>query len=73
MLATMLEDVRALLVDLDEVLYVEDQPIPGASKPLVGCASTAWRSGLSPTQPRTHAIEHCTSSPASGSESMTAS
>jgi HAD superfamily hydrolase (TIGR01458 family) len=30
MLATMLEDVRALLVDLDGVLYVENQPIPGA-------------------------------------------
>jgi HAD superfamily hydrolase (TIGR01458 family) len=26
----MLEDVRALLVDLDGVLYVEEQPIPGA-------------------------------------------
>jgi HAD superfamily hydrolase (TIGR01458 family) len=30
MFATMLEHVRALLVDLDGVLYVEDQPIPGA-------------------------------------------
>lgn len=30
MVRTMLEDVRALLIDLDGVLYVEDQPIPGA-------------------------------------------
>ena len=30
MLPLMLEDVRALLIDLDGVLYVEDQPIPGA-------------------------------------------
>ena len=30
MVRTMLEDVRALLIDLDGVLYVENQPIPGA-------------------------------------------
>ena len=30
MLPLMLEDVRALLIDLDGVLYVEEKPIPGA-------------------------------------------
>jgi len=30
MVRTMLEDVRALLIDLDGVLYLEEEPIPGA-------------------------------------------
>ena len=30
--AEMLEDVRALLIDLDGVLYVEDEPIAGAAQ-----------------------------------------
>ena len=30
MVRTMLEDVRALLIDLDGVLYVEQEPIAGA-------------------------------------------
>jgi HAD superfamily hydrolase (TIGR01458 family) len=30
----MLEDVRALLIDLDGVLYVEEQPIAGAAEPV---------------------------------------
>jgi HAD superfamily hydrolase (TIGR01458 family) len=32
MVRTMLEDVRALLIDLDGVLYVEEQPIAGAAE-----------------------------------------
>ena len=32
MVRTMLEDVRALLIDLDGVLYAEDQPIAGAAQ-----------------------------------------
>ena len=34
MVRTMLEDVRALLIDLDGVLYVEDEPIAGAAEAL---------------------------------------
>jgi ribonucleotide monophosphatase NagD (HAD superfamily) len=32
MVRTMLEDVRALLIDLDVVLYVEEEPIAGAAE-----------------------------------------
>jgi ribonucleotide monophosphatase NagD (HAD superfamily) len=35
----MLEDVRGLLIDLDGVLYVEDQPIAGPRRLYGGCAS----------------------------------
>jgi HAD superfamily hydrolase (TIGR01458 family) len=34
MLSAMLEDVRALLVDLDGVLYIEEEPIAGATEAL---------------------------------------
>ena len=34
MLSAMLEDVRALLIDLDGVLYVEEEPVAGAAKAL---------------------------------------
>ena len=32
MVRTMLKDVRALLIDLDGVLYVEEEPIAGAAE-----------------------------------------
>ena len=41
----MLNKLRALLIDLDGVLYVEDEPIAGAREAVERCARPAWRCG----------------------------
>lgn len=41
----MLDQLRALLIDLDGVLYVEDEPIAGPARPSSACARPASRCG----------------------------
>jgi hypothetical protein len=56
------EHIRALLIDLDGVLYVEEELIPGAAEAVRRFREGGLTLRLSPTRPRTLASEPSRSS-----------